>query len=636
MRLRVNTIALIGAERRFSPKPGLNIITGPIATGKTTLIRCVRVLLGDRPDNFPRKTREVVTNLGGEVVIGQERYDIVRPFVSTATAKVDIAGRSEAQRLPAYRESEGGQATYSNWLLEKLNLPRINVPTAPTKPESDTSPLSINDYMMYCHLRQDEIDSSVFGHNNQFKNNKRMFVFEVVYGKYDVEVSTLQEERREIYAELRRLKGQAKTIEEFVSGTAFENRAVIERDLRTAESDLNQITTQAHSVSEAVVVEADSVELKKQLFAVEVKVDELQRRLQFEQSGAEQKERLIAQLQTQSTRLTRSVVAGEYLLDFDFVHCPRCGSDVGVERGGDENCYLCLQHPEPQITRDDMINEQDRIEKQIAETRELVAQHAKSVQSINEELASSAAEREFISKEIDHRTKRYVSDRAEQIAQMEGVRTALQGKVERLRDYLGLYKRQDAAASRIAQLESRYAELEAAIDAALSSESEFNERVHFLEETFRAILERIRVPRYANPGPTGIDRRTYLPLFDGRRFDELQSQGLQVMVNVAHAVAHQLTALHFGLPLPNILLIDGLTGNIGYEGLDLERVEAIYKFLMNIAQQHGDELQIIVADNSVPSFAKDFLLYEFSDDDKLIPMHLLSSTEQNGSSGLTQ
>jgi hypothetical protein len=157
----------------------------------------------------------------------------------------------------------------------------------------------------------------------------------------------------------------------------------------------------------------------------------------------------------------------------------------------------------------------------------------------------------------------------------------------------------------------------------MSNDAAFDERVHYLEQTFRDILDIIRAPRYTAPGPTVIDRRTYLPIYDGRRFEELQSQGLQVMVNVAHAVAHQLTAIHYDLPLPNILMIDGLTGNIGYEGLDMERVEAIYRLLIDLAAAHKDRLQIVVADNSIPQFAREYLLVEFSEDDKLIPRHVL-------------
>jgi energy-coupling factor transporter ATP-binding protein EcfA2 len=152
VRLRIDSITLIGAERGFSLQAGLNIITGPIASGKTTLLRCMRGLFGDGLENFPREAREIITNLAGKVLIGKEAYDIVRPFVTTPTAMIDIAGLNEARRLPAFRAVEGEQLTYTNWLLQELRLPRINVPTAPTQPDSDTSPLSINDYMMYCHL----------------------------------------------------------------------------------------------------------------------------------------------------------------------------------------------------------------------------------------------------------------------------------------------------------------------------------------------------------------------------------------------------------------------------------------------------------------------------------------------------
>jgi energy-coupling factor transporter ATP-binding protein EcfA2 len=623
MRIRIDSLALVGAERNFLLNPGLNIITGPIASGKTTLLQCLRGLLGDRIEHFPREARETITNLAGELLIGDQRFDVVRPFVTTDTAKVDIAGETEVKRLPVLRATESETTTYGNWLLEKLRLPRIYVPTAPTQPDSATSPLSINDYLMYCYLKQDEIDNSVFGHTHQAKNIKRRFVFEVVYGKYDVEVSSLQEEMRDVYSELRRLKSQSRTIEEFMTGTALENRAALERGVRDAEEQLNALTRRIHTVADDVSTESETLGLKREIFGLEQAIDDAHRRLELEKLGAEQKTRLMAQLQTQSIRLTRSVVAGDYLLDYDFITCPRCGSAVTAERGDPETCYLCLQRPSPQISRSDLIDEQDRIEKQISETRELVALHEKSIASIERELTSLAARRQELSGEIEHRTRSYVSDRVQSIAEAEGERSALQEQIKRLNDYLELYRRQDSAASRIAHLESRYADLEASVEAALSNDADFNERVHFLEETFRQILEQIRVPRYANPGPTVIDRRTYLPIFDGRRFDELQSQGLQVMVNVAHAVAHQLTALHFGLALPNILLIDGLTGNIGYEGLDLERVEAIYSLLSAVTADPTNNFQVIVADNSVPSEAKQFLLIEFTDEDKLIPQHLL-------------
>lgn len=623
MRLQINALTLVGADRRFTPTPGLNVITGSVATGKTTLLRCMRGLLGQGLDKFPREAREAITSLAGQIVIGDNHYDVVRPFVTTDTAKVDIAGIDEVWRLPASRATSEEPLTYGTWLLEKLNLPRLMVPTTPTQLDSASSLLSINDYMMYCHLRQTEIDSSVFGHTNQYKNNKRKFAFEVLYGKYDVEISALQEQMREVYSEIRRLRSQGKTIEEFISGTPFENRAVIEKHLRESEAELERITSNAEQLGASVIEESDTEYIKKRLQKVEDELDGLQHQLQFEKGSAEQKERLIAQLQTQSTRITRSVVAGDHLLDLDFITCPRCGSGVSEERGGPGTCYLCLQEPSPQIAREDLISEQDRLERQISETRELVAAHKQSADEIEEAVKSLNGVRNEIAAELDHRTRRFVSEHAEMIARAAGDRITLQERITRLREYLGLFEKQSRAAQRIAQLESRFSDLQAELDAAFSNDAAFDDRVHFLEQTFRDLLEAIRAPRFTSPGPTVIDRGTYLPIYDGRRFDELQSQGLQVMVNVAHVVAHQLTAIHFDLPLPNILLVDGLTGNIGYEGLDMERVEAIYHLLIDVAANHGDRLQIIVADNSIPQFAKEYLLAEFSEDDKLIPQHVL-------------
>lgn len=163
---------------------------------------------------------------------------------------------------------------------------------------------------------------------------------------------------------------------------------------------------------------------------------------------------------------------------------------------------------------------------------------------------------------------------------MEHRRTQLQEQKQRLEEYLGLYNRQDQTARAIQTLEAYLEELDTAIDLANSRVSEFENYLAFLDKTYQEILQEIRVPSFLDPGPLVIDRKTYLPHFEGRRFDELESQGLKVMVKIAHAFAHQITCIHFGLKLPNILIIDGLSDNIGYEGLDLEGIEAIYSYII--------------------------------------------------------
>jgi hypothetical protein len=619
MRIHIDKISLLGTSREFLLGPGLNIITGSITTGKTTLIKCFRVLLGSALKNFSKEARENITNLAGEVLIGEYVYEIIRPFVTTSDSIVAIAGENESKRLPALR-GKAEEETYGAWLLEKLNLPTLRVPTAPTQEESDTSPLSINDYMMYCHLRQDEIDSSVFGHTDSFKNNKRKYVFEVIYGKYDVEVAQLQMKRREAVSEIRRLQNYTKTINEFLVGTPFENRAAIVHNLNNVTRELETVYSDSDTLAQEIRGYTNTDELRQNLLEIQQQLDELCQNLQYEKYSLEQKQSLVAQLQTQGARLIKSIVAGKYLLDFDFLSCPRCGSSVQPSRTEPESCYLCLQEPKPQITQEDLIKEQDRLDQQITETFELVEAHRTASVSLEVEIAKLETQRQALSSEINHRTRRYVSEQAEQIAQVEQHRTQLQERKQRLEEYLGLYNRQDRAISDIEKLQSNLEELDVEIDLSNSRVSEFENYLVFLDNTYQEILQEIQVPSFSDPGPSIIDRRTYLPRFQGRRFDELESQGLKVMVNIAHALAHQITCIHFNLKLPNILLIDGLSGNIGYEGLDRDRIEAIYAFIIRVSQERQDCLQIIVSDNTVPENAREYVFAEFSDESKLIPL----------------
>jgi len=175
-------LSLVGGGRDIQFSAGLNVVTGPITTGKTTTLRLASVLLGSGIGGFVREVREHVRAISGELLIGDTNYTVARQFVTTTTSRVSIASEGrEAWRLPALESIDGSQ-TYGQWLLEHLGLPILEVPTSPTKPESGRSPLSINDFLSYCELAQDEIDQSVFAHTDQFRNTKRKFVFEVVYG----------------------------------------------------------------------------------------------------------------------------------------------------------------------------------------------------------------------------------------------------------------------------------------------------------------------------------------------------------------------------------------------------------------------------------------------------------------------
>lgn len=620
LRVRINYLELLGTSRRVEFRPGLNIITGPITTGKTSLLRLVRGLLGSSLTDFPLEVRQRVSALSGSVILNDSEYAIVRHFASTPTAKVEVAGPDGAWRLPALQRDETSSITYGHWLLETLGLPRLEVPSAPTNIQSPPTPISINDYLLFCELRQDEIDNSVYGHRDNFKNIKRKYVFQIVYGLYDIETARLQDEAREVYGLLTQHRHQMNLAEKLFKDTPLENRAELQRQLQLARQDLAVITNQIHTDA-AVTIRGDSPSiqyLRNQVKALDSELNDLNSKLSEERTSIRQLGQLLAQLEAQSSRLTKAIVAGEYLLDIEFVICPRCGASVDQNRGELQLCCLCLQEPKPLLAKETLVREQERIHSQIAETKELIDAHERAVLDIEKTMGQEGKQRSQLAEELDFRTTSYLSDRTQKIVEYTQIREAVKSRIQRLEDYLALTDKLNLLLVEISGLEKKKEEIEARLQVAADRSTKAEDHIQRLERRFHEILQIFQAPRFDVNGDR-IDRQTFLSIYDGRRFDDLSSQGLQVLVNVAHALAHQLTTMDLGLSLPNILFIDGLTSNIGHEGEDLERVRGVYKYLVFLFETHGDKLQIIVADNDVPETAKEFIRVRLSEADRLIP-----------------
>ena len=618
---RINHISLLGGNREVPFRPGLNIIYGEITSGKTPLLQLIHSLFGHALEHLIPELREHVTHIEASITLGEEDYTVIRPVVSTRDAKVDVAGREETLRLPALAADDASHLTYGRWLLERLGLPLIEIPVSMRVVPGASSPVSINDYFMYCHLRSKEIATSVFGHQDRFKNVKRMVVFEVLYGIYNVEVYQLESRLRTIEQALRDARNRNAVLERSFAGTAFENQAAVVRARQLAASELSVIEAgiaDASAQDGSASATPRAQELRERVLSLDRQISRFREAAHDEAGAAGQMEELARQLEAQIRRLTKAIVADTHLLDFDFLQCPRCGSEVRPERATDARCYLCHQEPAPSLSRGDLEREQRRLDAQVAETRELAATHRETATRLFAQAEVAERERTEASAELDFLTRTYVSDAAERLQQQAAGRARLIETIARLEDYLQVFRRMSETETEVRNLEEEAAAVRLELQVALDRQSEAGIRLQYLNRVFRAILEEFNIPHVGNPEATFIDREKYLPVIDGQQFDALYSPGLIVQINVAHALAHHLTSLHFGLGLPGILLIDGLTRNLGNTGLSPERKQRMYEFLVRISELHGESLQLIVADDEVPEFAKPFIRVELSENDRLV------------------
>ena len=615
MRLQVNEIRLDGADRSISFSPGLNIITGPIASGKTTLVRYLQFLLGSSLGHPPIEARTNVVAVSGSVDLADRSFLIMRPAVTTATARVEIASGDETWRLPASSSPDG--ETYVNWLLVQLDLPRIDVPSAPTRPDSDPTPVSINDYLLYSYLAQDELGFSVFGHRDPFKNIKRKYVFDITYGFYDLKTAQIQERLRDVQGRLREIRSRQALFDTFFDGTPLENRVRIEHELREVNDELERVESAALDLASVPREEPDTAQLQGDILDFEKRSARLQASIDAERQSLSNLRDLARQLEAQSGKLTRSVVSHKHLMDLEFVVCPRCGTELASDRPSADVCYLCLQEPSLEFSREILIAEQGAVEQQLTEAQDLFREREARTAALEDQLEEARGELTRMRLELDFQTKSYVSEQAARIAATAARRARLSARSEQLGDYLKVLAKIDDAQQLAARLTAERDTLEQDLAAATTESTESHRKVGHLKDRFNEMLERLRPPSFGEQESSDINPNTYLPVYYGRPFAEVSSPGLATLINVSHALAHHLTSVELGLRLPQILVIDGLSEYLGQEGLDPERLKAIYDLLIETSKTHR-ELQVIVVDNEVPEEARPFVRLELSEEDRLI------------------
>jgi len=253
--VRIHRIDLVGGSRTIDFAGDFSVIRGSITTGKTTVVRLIRALLGRVPGHLPPETGSV-RSVRGRVSFGESLWEIDRPLVTTKTAMVSLSRREPGEddepervvdtlRLPAERPTATDPETYTEWLLDRLGIPAVAVPRARTQVTSEASPVTINDWLLYCIVRDDEIDTTVFGHRDTFVDRKRRAVFELNYGIYDAETAAHQAQLRSVELRLEDLDRSNEAIRTFLKDTPFSSLDSIDEQVAIAETMIEDLDARA-------------------------------------------------------------------------------------------------------------------------------------------------------------------------------------------------------------------------------------------------------------------------------------------------------------------------------------------------------------------------------------------------------
>lgn len=597
LRLRALTVTTSTADRTYRFASDLTVITGQVATGKSSLLMLVKYVLGGNAVLTPAVTDHVqYVTLDAALNDAPVR---LRRFVAGDRTRVQLLepGSDVPERtlsILARKDEE----TVSRYLLGALGIPVYQIPKSRSRQKNEVTTVGFGDVYSYCYLQAKTIDSSATGHHDSSRDVKRLTVFELLFNIIDPEVVRLKTERNALNEEIKTRQHSIRAINDFLQVSGYADRDNLralkwrlQEELRLGVDRLDGLRNDVE-----VLVRRDR-DQREMLSTALQNAASARENLVTAMETVRARDAALAQLRLDVAHREKALLAANLLSPFEFVTCPRCQQGLANRVVHPGECLLCRQ-PEPQVLDDQNDERAALLTTQIEETETLLnadrAALAKAERmSVEAETIAADMQRSY-----DVQTREAFSPRAQAVeaasAELEALRHGLRDVDERIATWRKLSEYEDE----VTALRGQKRELDAEIRRLEQQRASQEERLSEISSLFADEVRFIGVN--INGAPT-IDPKTYLPKIGDSDIDALQASGggSTTAINVAFSLALLNYAVRNpDVLLPNLLILDSPRKGIGRtEKEDQELAQRVYNRLKILAQALAGRGQMIVADN---------------------------------------
>jgi len=572
--------------------PGVNVVTGSYATGKSSLFELIKYALGGRAAIMPA-LRANINRLSLDVTLGDNRVVLDRELGSNRINVSDSDGYVAEWSTTATKTVPRAGLE----LLRHCKLPQARLASQSRTKKSQ--PLSFFDFYRFCYLPQNDINRSIAGHDDQFLDRKRKAVFELAYGLADEPLRALEVEKQQMATQRAELDTRATTVSQFLlqSGAPAKDEVAPSVETLRHELEQSQLDLEAarrgqppRGASAPIAGHAALLDLRREYVSASASHAALT-------VAVHRGEAVLSQLDLDRERELRSDSARASLTGLDFVVCPRCLQDIRSRALAPGECLLCTQPQPVQAMSQGHAERLARLDGQIAEARQLLEADRRDLEdaAIRSEALASAIEVQMRAVEVAFEEQDPALDRLVSEAQeVERTRARLR-ESERWLDSWSLHDRFLQEWRALGGAIKRNEDLQQELRTGLEGN---RERVLQFSRTFEEEVRALGLLRA--DGEASIDLKDYLPVVDGDAFDELSVSGARkTLANVAYYLANFATSLSdAGILLPSVLLLDSPRTSLGDTPEDKEAGARIYYRLSLLAQAYP-EAQILVADNGI-------------------------------------
>ena len=633
----INKLILVGHRKNYVIPfyPGVNIIYGDSATGKSSILQLISYLLGGSSFLYEEEIESSVVYAALEVNLGPTLYTIKRDIydnsrpIEVYKSDFDNIDKFFPKKFSPKYTITTPDGFYLDFLMQELNLPSIRLRQAPTQSDSTMVRLSFRDIFKFCHLDQEDIGSKhILDAANPVVAIKNKETFKYFFNLLDTNISDLAQEISEKTTFRNRLSEKYTLVSEFLRETEFESSFSISDSTEELDSQATALTEELEDIKKRIYADSENYRNLKDILS--------EITLQLNNS---QHLKLSAELAID--RYSR--LKNDYLNDIEKLKAIRVAkSIIGVSEHQEGPCPICDNLIELNTLREHFnISDQDKVNHELLVLNRRIKDLSEMIESEKNTIIKSQLDIKAF--EIEQNRARRMLDESSNsvispyISQRDGILielTSINEKKHQLEKSLKIRNQQKAIFEEMEKSNTDISLLNEKLNKLRELAPSLDEILDGLSDFMIQYLKKIGIKNQHN---ISISKKNFLPDLRDRDYVKITSGGLRTILSIGHYANLHKTSLFLDMNFPRLLMIDTVGKYLGktkdrftetdvnedkLENVaDPEKYRNIYEYLCDIAEsaeQRNLISQIILVDNDVPEYIKQkysgFIVAHYSSD----------------------
>lgn len=608
MRILLNRLILTGHGKSYEVnfKDGLNFITGPISTGKSTILELIDYCLGKKNHKDYSEVKLTCNYVCLDLFLNGQRFLIQRPLFSfdlpVKVFKWNIEKDDFDKEFEYYNiSSPSEEKSLSRFLNESIELPDFKL---------SGQTFSFRDLYKYCYIGQTKIDSEdILNEKIHSISFKRKPTFEIILNSLNQLLNELKNDEKNLKISIGILLDKKEAIINFLRGVElFTSNDESEKTKASLIIQKNELFKSLNELKTNGKIENDNTKSKeKELFLnrnllskINVDIEELKK--------------YIVKLNVLRNQYSNEIIKIDYLIisngklqNIEFHNCPSCNYEL--EKKDYDICNLCGNDlTEFNDDEEKAIKmERKRLNSKLNSLIEFIDSQKSTLENLEKRRNKIVITANQIENDIDSIQKEFISPYIEKIESLNRQIGEIIKQIENLDLSLNVQTELSSLANNIQREENRLDLVKSQIKDIENEETSFDEIIKKLSVIFQKTLQDFNFPKLYD---AYIDPKSYLPYVRNLKYDNIGSLGAVTLINIAYFMS----ILEISLSLkksyhPKIILFDTIGKNLGTRELNADNDEfkdskifkSVLRYFDNFAKKHVDKVQIIIVNNDYTS-----------------------------------